>query len=47
VYRQYAPLWDKLTPDAREKIRTGNYARLFDAAARKVRAWEREHVPQK
>jgi hypothetical protein len=47
VYRQYAPLWDKLTPEAREKVRTGNYARLFDAAARKVRAWEREHVPQK
>jgi len=47
VYRQYAPLWDKLTPEAREKVRLGNYARLFDAAARKVRAWEREHVPPK
>jgi hypothetical protein len=47
VYRQYAPLWEKLTPAASAKVRTGNYARLFDAAARKVRAWERDHVTQK
>jgi len=45
VYRQYDPLWERLTPEAKEKIRTGNYSRLFDAAARKVRAWERDNVP--
>jgi len=43
VYVQYAPLWAKLTPDAREKILRGNYERLFDAARIKVRAWEKAH----
>jgi len=47
VDRQYAPLWEKLTPEAAAKVRAGNYARLFDAAARKVRAWERDHGSQK
>jgi hypothetical protein len=41
VYDQYAPLWAKLTPNASEKIRKENYARLFDSARLKVRAWER------
>lgn len=41
VYRQYAPLWAKLDPTTSQKIRLGNYERLFDQAARKVRAWER------
>jgi len=36
----YGPLWAALTPDARAKVRVGNYERLFDAARRKVRAWE-------
>jgi predicted TIM-barrel fold metal-dependent hydrolase len=36
----YAPLWGALSPEARAKVRTGNYERLFDAARRKVRAWE-------
>jgi predicted TIM-barrel fold metal-dependent hydrolase len=40
VYRQYGPLWEKLTPETREQVRKGNYARLFDAARAKVRAWE-------
>ncbi|MEN8131255.1 MAG: amidohydrolase family protein [Pseudomonadota bacterium] len=44
VYEMYAPLWDKLTPEASEKIRIGNYNRLFDAARRKVRAWERANI---
>jgi hypothetical protein len=43
VYEQYAPLWAKLTPDAREKILKGNYQRLFDAGRTKVRAWEAAH----
>ena len=44
VYYQYAPLWNKLTPATAEKVRFGNYVRLFDAARQKVRAWERANV---
>jgi predicted TIM-barrel fold metal-dependent hydrolase len=44
VYDMYAPLFAKLTPDASEKVRKGNYERLFDEARRKVRAWEKENV---
>lgn len=40
VYYQYKPLWDALTPEAREKVQRENYIRLFDAARSKVRAWE-------
>jgi predicted TIM-barrel fold metal-dependent hydrolase len=36
----YRPLWAALTPEARAKVRVGNYERLFDAARLKVRAWE-------
>jgi hypothetical protein len=41
VFDSYRPLWAQLTPEASEKVRTGNYERLFDAARRRVRAWER------
>jgi hypothetical protein len=41
VYYQYASLFNKLDPKASEKLRLGNYERLFDEAKRKVRAWER------
>ena len=41
VYEQYRPLWDSLSPETSEKVRKGNFARLFDAAASKVRAWEK------
>lgn len=44
VYYQYGPLWDLLTPDTRQKVRKGNYERLFDAARRNVRTWEAAHV---
>jgi predicted TIM-barrel fold metal-dependent hydrolase len=44
VYVRYEPLWEKLTPEASEKVRKGNYERLFDAARNKVRAWEAENV---
>jgi Amidohydrolase len=44
VYDMYAPLFAKLTPEASEKLRMGNYERLFDEARRKVRGWEKEHV---
>jgi predicted TIM-barrel fold metal-dependent hydrolase len=44
VYHIYDPLWSRLSPDASYKIRLGNYERLFDAAAKKVRAWEAANV---
>jgi hypothetical protein len=40
VYRMYAPLFAKLNPEASEKLRLGNFNRLFDNAKKKVRAWE-------
>jgi hypothetical protein len=40
----YQPLFAQLTPDASEKLRTGNYERLFDAARKRVRAWEAANV---
>jgi len=40
----YHPLWAALTPEARAKVRVENYERLFDAARRKVRAWEAAHA---
>jgi predicted TIM-barrel fold metal-dependent hydrolase len=44
VYDMYSPLWKALTPETSEKIRKGNYARLFDAARKKVRAWEKINI---
>jgi len=44
IYDQYAPLFAFLTPEASEKLRKGNYERLFDEARRRVRAWEKEHL---
>ena len=44
VYDMYAPLFAKLTPEASEKLRKGNYERLFDQARREVRAWEKANV---
>jgi hypothetical protein len=41
VYVMYGPLWAKLTPDARLKVRKENFERLFDKARRDVRAWEK------
>ncbi len=41
VYDLYAPLFAKLSPEASEKLRKGNYERLFDAARLRVRAWEK------
>ena len=40
VFKMYGPLWAQLTPEASEKVRKGNYERLFDAGRRRVRAWE-------
>jgi hypothetical protein len=44
VYDLYAPLFAKLTPAASEKLRKGNYERLFDAARAKVRSWEKANA---
>ncbi|HEY9182841.1 MAG TPA: amidohydrolase family protein [Gammaproteobacteria bacterium] len=44
VYRQYEPLWNLLTPEARDSIKRGNFERLFGAARAKVRAWEAANV---
>jgi predicted TIM-barrel fold metal-dependent hydrolase len=41
VYRQYGPLWALLDEATSEKVRKGNYERIFDQARHKVRAWEK------
>ena len=46
VYRIYEPLFAQLTPAASEQVRKGNYARLFDEARRRVRAWEKANVTE-
>jgi hypothetical protein len=44
VYNLYEPLWKKLSPETSQKVRLGNYARLFDAARISVRAWEKANA---
>jgi len=44
VYYQYKPLWTLLDKETGEKVRRGNYERIFDDARKKVRAWEAEHT---
>ncbi len=46
VYNMYEPLWKALTPDTGEKVRKGNFARLFDEAKPKIRAWEEANKGQ-
>ena len=43
VYYQYGDLWKALSKEASEKVRKGNYERIFDEGRRKVRAWEKSH----
>ena len=40
----YEPLWALLTPDARAKVTTGDFDRVFDAETKCVRAWEARNV---
>ncbi|MCG3204616.1 MAG: hypothetical protein KCHDKBKB_01331 [Elusimicrobia bacterium] len=40
VFNMYQPLFDRLSPDVREKLLKINYERIFDAARKKVRMWE-------
>jgi Amidohydrolase len=44
IYYDYRPLFQILTSDASEKVRKGNYDRLFGDARQKVRAWEAAHL---
>ena len=44
VFDMWAPVFQRLTPDASLKIRIGNYERIFDEGRRRVREWERTHV---
>jgi hypothetical protein len=44
IFRMYEPLFAKLTPQASEQLRKGNFVRLFDEARREVRAWEQANV---
>jgi predicted TIM-barrel fold metal-dependent hydrolase len=46
VYQRYQPLWGRLDKEASEKVRMGNYERIFDEARKKVRAWEQAHLKQ-
>jgi len=43
VYYQYDPLWKSLDEEAIEKVRKGNYERIFDDARARVRSWELTH----
>jgi len=40
TWRDYQPLWNKLSPETLALVSKGNYQRLFDAANQRVRAWE-------
>jgi Amidohydrolase len=44
VYYQYDSLWKLLDRETSEKVRKGNYERIFDAARQHVRAWEAAHL---
>ena len=44
VFDMWAPVWQKLTPEASLKVRKGNYERIFDEGRRRVREWERTHT---
>jgi len=44
VFEMYNPMWAQLTPEASQKVRIGNYVRLFDEGRKRVRAWEKANV---
>ncbi len=46
VYNQYEPFWALLTKEASEKVRKGNYERIFNEARKRVRNWEEAHVKE-
>ena len=47
TYRAYEALWPRLTQEASHKVRKGNYERIFDAARKNVRTWERKQAERK
>jgi Amidohydrolase len=44
VFEMYRPLWNALSSPTSEKVRKGNYERIFNAARSKVRDWEKVHA---
>jgi hypothetical protein len=44
VFFQYGPLWNLLDKSTSEKVRKGNYERIFDGARHRVRNWESSHA---
>jgi hypothetical protein len=44
IFYLYQELFKNLTPEAKQKLLTGNYKRLFDSANAKVRDWERRNL---
>jgi hypothetical protein len=44
VFDLYQPVWAQLSPEASEKVRNGNYIRIFDEGRKRVRAWEKANV---
>jgi predicted TIM-barrel fold metal-dependent hydrolase len=47
VFDMWKPVFDLLTPAAKDKILKGNYERIFDEGRKSVRAWERTHLAQR
>lgn len=41
----YKKLWPALSPEAQKLVKHDNFTRIFSAAEKKVRAWERQNVP--
>jgi hypothetical protein len=44
VFDMWKPVWSRLTADASQKVRIGNYERIFDEGRRRVRAWEKANA---
>ncbi len=44
THEVYRPLWERLGADVRTQVERRNYERVFDAAAPRVRAWERRQL---
>jgi hypothetical protein len=44
VFNMWAPVWERLTPEASQKVRLRTYERLFNEGRRRVRAWEKANV---
>ena len=44
VFDLWRPVWSRLTADASQKIRIGNYERIFDQGRQRVRAWEKANT---